>query len=521
MGDHLQPVLGHPMLVHDSEVKRRRRTAAWVAEGLAHGHKVLYAVADDGPSGRSEMDFMLGVGWERQYDGQLELVDAAARFAATGGEHSALLELQERQVQEALAGGFPSVASASSGEAVSTMVPDRAELLAYEVGLDRLAVDPRVRMLCSYDVRSVRPDLLDDLSAVHYQRLDDVLWAAEHVDGTLVVRGEVDQSNADRFATVLQRSIAAGVRTVNLEQVSFLSGHGVRVLAAAAGDLHARRERLHLDRVPPIVARVLALSGISEHEGVSLRSLFPTREGWGAAAGSPEGVRAAASGERSRLQDGSGELFFPAEFPPETARIIGGVLGSASSVSVTVGSPDQPGPLVVDDRLAEQMDEAQRRAGNGPSRHAWEERRVVISQRLLEDARWPELSALAEPLGVRAVLVVPVVVAGEAIGVVNAYSAREDAFAAVDVHLAELVAFTVATTIRRVEEQGQLRSTIDNLREALTSRAQIDQAKGVMMALHGYDTDAAFEAISQISQRDNIKVREVARLLLEQVQRPR
>jgi AmiR/NasT family two-component response regulator len=75
--------------------------------------------------------------------------------------------------------------------------------------------------------------------------------------------------------------------------------------------------------------------------------------------------------------------------------------------------------------------------------------------------------------------------------------------------------------IHRVEERRQLQTTIDNLREALTSRAQIDQAKGVMMALHGYDTDAAFEAISQISQRDNIKVREVARLLLDQVQRPR
>ncbi|MGZ4484850.1 MAG: MEDS domain-containing protein [Nocardioidaceae bacterium] len=513
MGDDLRPVLRHPMLVHDSEVKRRRRTAAWVADGLACGHKVLYAVADDGPTGRSEIDGMLGAGWERQYDGQLELVDAADRFAATGGEHSALLELQERQVREALADGFPSVASAASSEAVSTMVPDRAELLAYEVGLDRLAADPRVRLLCSYDVRALQPDLLDDLSAVHFQRLDDVLWAAEHVDGTLVVRGEVDQSNADRFATVLQRSIAAGVRTVNLEQVSFLSGHGVRVLAAAAGDLHARRERLDLVRVPPIVARVLALSGISEHEGVSLRSLYPTREGSDSASDSPGEVETAESGERSPS--------LRPEFPPETARIIAGALGSASSVSVTVGSPGRPAPLVVNDLLAERMDDAQRLAGNGPSRRAWEERRVVISQRLPEDARWPELAALAEPLGVRAVLAVPVVVAGEIVGVVNAYSAREDAFAAVDVDLAELVAFTVASMIRRVEEHGQLQATIDNLRQALTSRAQIDQAKGVMMALHGYDTDAAFEAISQISQRDNVKVREVARLLLEQVQRHR
>lgn len=50
----------------------------------------------------------------------------------------------------------------------------------------------------------------------------------------------------------------------------------------------------------------------------------------------------------------------------------------------------------------------------------------------------------------------------------------------------------------------------EQLREALKSRAVIDQAKGILMAEHRCDADEAFTLLSNLSMSSNVKVREVA-----------
>jgi AmiR/NasT family two-component response regulator len=45
----------------------------------------------------------------------------------------------------------------------------------------------------------------------------------------------------------------------------------------------------------------------------------------------------------------------------------------------------------------------------------------------------------------------------------------------------------------------------------------IDQAKGVLMAVHGVDADGAFAMLVETSQRTNTKVRVVAEELLASV----
>jgi AmiR/NasT family two-component response regulator len=55
------------------------------------------------------------------------------------------------------------------------------------------------------------------------------------------------------------------------------------------------------------------------------------------------------------------------------------------------------------------------------------------------------------------------------------------------------------------------------LETALVSRAVIDQAKGVLMAVHTCSADEAFKMLVQRSQHENIKLRDVARNLLDSV----
>lgn len=59
---------------------------------------------------------------------------------------------------------------------------------------------------------------------------------------------------------------------------------------------------------------------------------------------------------------------------------------------------------------------------------------------------------------------------------------------------------------------------IAQLKEALVSRAAIDQAKGVIMAEHHVSPDAAFRMLVRLSNESNVRLAEVARALVYQAQ---
>jgi AmiR/NasT family two-component response regulator len=63
----------------------------------------------------------------------------------------------------------------------------------------------------------------------------------------------------------------------------------------------------------------------------------------------------------------------------------------------------------------------------------------------------------------------------------------------------------------------EARETAEHLRTALTSRAVIDQAKGMLMAIRRISADDAFALLVEQSQRENVKLREVAERFVERV----
>jgi hypothetical protein len=62
------------------------------------------------------------------------------------------------------------------------------------------------------------------------------------------------------------------------------------------------------------------------------------------------------------------------------------------------------------------------------------------------------------------------------------------------------------------------RRELEDLRAAMTTRPVIDQAKGILMARHGCTADEAFAMLSQASQRENRKVRDIALAIVQAVQ---
>jgi anti-anti-sigma factor len=260
--------------LHQSNARQQRHTEAWIADALAHGEKVFYKDQSTAHRGESVIDELVGVGAAARASGQLEIIDARQCHADTRGEHQALFQLNMALVQRARHEGYPGVAMAVNEAARHVIAPDPEQLLAHERDLDRLTTEPGVRALCCYDLRTEEPGLLAQLAGVHYHGVDDVYWASEEWIGKLVVRGEIDLSNVDRFAAVLQAATADSVRIIDLAGVKFLSVAGSAALARVAEVLRGGGEQLVLVNVPPVVMRLLSVVDFTRRTGAEV---FPAQ----------------------------------------------------------------------------------------------------------------------------------------------------------------------------------------------------------------------------------------------------
>jgi PAS domain-containing protein len=198
------------------------------------------------------------------------------------------------------------------------------------------------------------------------------------------------------------------------------------------------------------------------------------------------------------------------------ARICRDVFGPDSSVSVTVGDPSNPTMLATTTTLAQQVDGAQIDAGEGPCRAAWKEARLVWSDDLAHDDRWPALARRLADVAVHRVLAAPVQLGGQVIGALNVYEPAAETLDEVT-EAAHVLGTATAAVLFELDAKAELRHTTENLRTALESRPVIDQAKGILMAKYRCSPEKAFEALRRISMTRNQKLRTVAEHIVAEV----
>jgi GAF domain-containing protein len=195
----------------------------------------------------------------------------------------------------------------------------------------------------------------------------------------------------------------------------------------------------------------------------------------------------------------------------------------ADAVTVSVIAAAQPRTAAATDASLAEVDEKQYSAGRGPcfqSTHTLRPVRAVVGGHLDE---WPEFEAAAAQHGIRAYLSVPVVlpstetVSEEHVGTLNIYSRTETAFDPFDEGLMRLFTTAASATITSAHRWQRSQERMAHLEQALLSRAVIDQAKGVLMAVHSCTAEEAFKMLVEQSQRDNVKLRDVAKKLLDSV----
>ncbi|WP_340684100.1 GAF and ANTAR domain-containing protein [Amycolatopsis coloradensis] len=130
---------------------------------------------------------------------------------------------------------------------------------------------------------------------------------------------------------------------------------------------------------------------------------------------------------------------------------------------------------------------------------------------------WPEFAPASRTAGLSGFLTVPLIVNGDYSGAVNCYSRQAQGFAELDVHLLRLYTSAVGAILRTYRHYEKASQLAEHLAIALSTRAVIDQAKGVLIAVHGFTDKEAFELLVKQSQRENVKLRDLAYRFLETV----
>ena len=185
----------------------------------------------------------------------------------------------------------------------------------------------------------------------------------------------------------------------------------------------------------------------------------------------------------------------------------------ASSISL-VEPGGQVTTTAATNDLARQLDAQQYRTGEGPCLEAIRTGAVVRVGDLRADCRFAQFGARAVEFGAQSALALPLLVRGEAIGGLNLYGETPNCFDQDDQNAAERLAMQGAVVVANAAAYDQAARLVQQLQTALLSRAEIEQAKGIIMARSRVDPDEAFQLLRRRSQHENVKLRDVARRIV-------
>jgi hypothetical protein len=173
----------------------------------------------------------------------------------------------------------------------------------------------------------------------------------------------------------------------------------------------------------------------------------------------------------------------------------------------TVGATDQ--------RLIG-LDDAQYEGG-GPCMAALDQSDPIF----LEDAgasgeRWEHFAETARHLGVKTSLSVHVPTDSEEVAAsLNLYARERLELSDRQLGLALSYGEQLVATLESVDAYKAAATLARNMAEAMRSRAVIEQAKGILMSEERIGEKQAFQRLVELSQHANVKLRDVARRLVD------
>lgn len=231
----------------------------------------------------------------------------------------------------------------------------------------------------------------------------------------------------------------------------------------------------------------------------------------------------------SEHDDGSGEAMFDSAgfmallLSVETleqalqhlAQVAVAVVPDGPSCGITVIRDGRPVTAVYAGSIPKAVHDDQYQRGDGPGLEAARTGQVVIAQDLATETRWNGFPAAAVAGGVRGVYAHPLTIGGTVTGALNLYAHEPGLFPPpvqrIAAQFAEPAALLLDGVIHRLSQD----EVIAQLHEAIKSRTIIGQATGIIMAQRRCGPEEALNILVKISNDRNLKLREVAKVLVE------
>ncbi|MDM7831053.1 ANTAR domain-containing protein [Cellulomonas edaphi] len=185
-------------------------------------------------------------------------------------------------------------------------------------------------------------------------------------------------------------------------------------------------------------------------------------------------------------------------------------LATRAEVTVTLRREGRLGVVASSGDRARSCDEVEYDAGEGPCVEAVDGGVVVRVPDLPSEERWPAWAAAARAAGFVSAAAFPAVVEPGVAVAVNVYSEDPEGWGPVATDRGVMYAAEVARAVRLSLRVAREAEVSQDLRAALSSRAVIDQALGVIMAQNRCAADEAFAILRRASQHRNVKLRDVA-----------
>jgi GAF domain-containing protein len=192
----------------------------------------------------------------------------------------------------------------------------------------------------------------------------------------------------------------------------------------------------------------------------------------------------------------------------------------AAFCGLTMLIDGEPRTGVFTDLASPEIDQAQYDAGSGPCLDAFRTGEIFRIDSTSHDQRWPEFSAACVDHGIQSTASFPMMIDDVRHGAMNLYSREEAAFGAEQIVIGRHFAAQAGVVIAYARSYWNALQLSQNLEAAMAHRAEIEQAKGILVGTTGCTPDQAFELLVRQSQHENRKLREVALELVQSKIRP-
>jgi transcriptional regulator with GAF, ATPase, and Fis domain len=198
----------------------------------------------------------------------------------------------------------------------------------------------------------------------------------------------------------------------------------------------------------------------------------------------------------------------------------------------TIDGCDGAGVLLVDkgeilagswsSELVREIETIEYELGEGPCVDAIRQQPVFESADLRDHiSEWPKFAPRALEAGVESILGFRLFLAEDTLGALDLYAFRPGVFNKASRAIGTVLALHAAMALGGAQLHEHDLDTVAGLQQALRTRDLIGQAKGILMTTRHVDADAAFDLLTEASQNQNIKLRTLAEVVVQEGDLPK